>query len=98
MGDDSQIPDIERGSVKIQHGEFKNVLYVPSLAIIFLFVYQMTHTISPKRVAFESDLVEITEKATRNLIAKGIANHGTKAYEFSLYFFCFTSYSSIESF
>ena len=30
MGDDSQIPAVEIGSVKIQHDEFKNVLYVPS--------------------------------------------------------------------
>ena len=30
MGDYSQNPYVERGSVKIQHDEFKNVLYVPS--------------------------------------------------------------------
>ena len=44
MGDNSQIPTIGRGSIKIQHGEFKNVLYVPSLAANFLYVYQKTHT------------------------------------------------------
>ena len=43
----------------------------------------MTHTGSPKRVTFDSDSVEITEKATRKLVAKGIADHSTKAYEFS---------------
>ena len=43
----------------------------------------MTHTSSPKRVTFDSDSVEITEKATGKLVAKGIANHSTKAYEFS---------------
>ena len=32
MGDESQIPTIERGLVKIQHDEFNNVLYVPSPA------------------------------------------------------------------
>ena len=32
MDDDSQIPAAGRGSIKIQHGKFKNVLYVPSLA------------------------------------------------------------------
>ena len=32
MGDDSQIPAVEIGSVKIQHDEFKNVLYVHFLA------------------------------------------------------------------
>ena len=39
MGDESQIPAERRGSVKIQHGELKNVLYVPSVAANFLYVY-----------------------------------------------------------
>ena len=30
MVDESQIPAVKRGSFKIQHDEFKNVLYVPS--------------------------------------------------------------------
>ena len=30
MGDDSQILVARRGSIKIQHDEFNNVLYVPS--------------------------------------------------------------------
>ena len=38
MGDDSQILAAGRGSIKIQLGEFKNVLYVPSLATNLLFV------------------------------------------------------------
>ena len=48
-----------------------------------LSVYQMTHTGSPKRVTFDSESIEITEKATGLLLVKGIANHFTKAYEFS---------------
>ena len=32
MGDESQILYVERGSIKIQHDEFNNVLYVPSPA------------------------------------------------------------------
>ena len=60
MGDDSQIPAEGRGSVRVKHGEFKNVLYVPSLSDNLLFVYQMTHTGSPKRVTFDSDTFEIT--------------------------------------
>ena len=97
MGDDSQILATGRGSVKIHHGEFKNVLYVPSLAANLLSVYQMTHTGSPKRVTFDTESVEIPEKYARILIAKGIANHATKAYEFSHFFFCFTSYNSIDT-
>ena len=56
---------------------------MPFLASKMLFVYQMTHTGSPKRVTFDSDSVEIIEKATGNLVVKGIANHSTKAYEIS---------------
>ena len=55
MGDDSQIPAKGRGSVKVEHGEFKNVLYVPSLATNLLSVYQMTRTSSPKQVLFGPD-------------------------------------------
>ena len=69
MGYDCQIPTAGRGSVKIQHGEFKNVLYVPCLATNLLYVYQMTHTGSPKRFTFESDLVETIEKDIGNIIA-----------------------------
>ena len=83
MGYDSRIPATGRGSIKIQHGEFKNVLYVPSLATNMLYVYQMAHAGSPKRVTFDSDSVEIIEKTSGNMIAKGFANHASTAYEFS---------------
>ena len=39
MGDDSQILAEGRGSVKAKHGEFKNVLYVPSLVANLLSFY-----------------------------------------------------------
>ena len=86
MGDDSQILAAGRGSIKIQHIESKNVLYVPSLATNLLSVYRMTHIGSPKRVTFKYDSVEITKNATRNYIVKDFANHASKAYEFSHYF------------
>ena len=47
MGDDTQIRAEGKGSIKLKHGVFRNVLYVPSLATNLLFVYQMTHTGSP---------------------------------------------------
>ena len=72
-----------KGSIKIEHGKFKDVLYVPSLAANMLSVYQMTNTGSPKRVIFGPDSVEITYISTANIIVKGAANHASKAYEFS---------------
>ena len=48
MGDDTQIRAEGKGSIKLKHGVFKNLLYVPSLAANLLYVYQMTHTGSPK--------------------------------------------------
>ena len=59
------------------------MLYVPSLAANMLSVYQMTHIGSPKRVIFGPDLVEIIDISTGNIIAKGVANHASKAYDFS---------------
>ena len=62
---------------------FPMLLYVPSLASKLLSVYQMTHTGVPKRVFFSPDDVEITKLTSRKLVAKGLANHHAKAYEFS---------------
>ena len=61
MGDNSQIPAVGIGSIKIQHGEFRNVLYVPSLATNLLYVYQMTHTGSPKQDLFGPKSVDISD-------------------------------------
>ena len=43
----------------------------------------MTHTGPPKQVILGPDLVEITYISTGNIIAKGVANHASKEYEFS---------------
>ena len=43
----------------------------------------MNHTSSPKRVTFDSEIIEITKKSTGQLVVKGIANQSTKSYEFS---------------
>ena len=43
----------------------------------------MTHTEPQKRVVFCPDSVEITYISTGKTIAKGVANHASKAYEFS---------------
>ena len=43
----------------------------------------MTHTVSPKQVIFGPDSMEITDISIGNIIAKGVANHASKVYEFS---------------
>ena len=43
----------------------------------------MKHTGVPKRVSFSSNDVEITELASEKLVAKRLAKHHAKAYEFS---------------
>ena len=83
MGDDSQIPAAGRGTIRAKHDVFRDVLYIPSLATNPLFVYQMTHTGSPKQVVFGPDSVEITKISTGELVAKGIVDHASKAYIFS---------------
>ena len=50
MGDATQVRAEGKGSIKLKHGMFKDVLYVPSLAVNLLYVYQMTLTGPPKRV------------------------------------------------
>ena len=59
------------------------MLYVPSLPANLLFVYHMTHTGSQKRVIFGLESAKITDISTEIIIAKGVANHASKAYEFS---------------
>ena len=58
-------------------------LRMPSLAANLLYVYQMTYTGSPKQVLFGPDSVEISDISTGKIIAKGVANHASKAYELS---------------
>ena len=83
MGDDSQIIQKGKVTVRLEHGNFFDVLYVPSLVSNLLRVYQMTHTRVPKRFSFIPNGVDISEIASGKLIATGLANHHAKTYEFS---------------
>ena len=56
---------------------------MPSLVANLLYVYQMTHTGSPKQVLFDLDSVEISYISTGKIIVNGDTNHDSKAYEFS---------------
>ena len=70
LGDNSLTESMGKGRIDLDHGNFNNVLYVPSLASNLLSVYQMTHTGSPKKVIFSPDDVEITEISNGKVIAK----------------------------
>ena len=83
MGNDGKVQAKAKGSIKLEHGNFEDVLYVPSLATNMLSVYQMTHISSPKRVIFGPESVEIIDISIGNIVAKCVANHASKAYEFS---------------
>ena len=48
MGNNSKVQTKGKGFANIEHGRFKDVLFVLSLASNMLSVYQMTHTGSPK--------------------------------------------------
>ena len=48
MGNNSKIQAKGNGFMKLEHGKFKHVLYVPSLVANLLSVYQMNDTGSPK--------------------------------------------------
>ena len=78
MGNSSKFQAKGKGSIKLEHGKFKDVLYVPSLAANMLFVYQMTHISSPKQVIFGPNSVDITYISIRNIIAKGATNHASR--------------------
>ena len=82
MVDYSTIISKGQGTINLEHGIFFNVFYVPSLASNLLSVYQMNHTRVPKRVTFFPNDVEITETTSGKLVAKGLANHHAKSYEF----------------
>ena len=83
MDDDSEIPTIGKGRINIDYGWFMNVLYIPSLGVNILSVYQMTHIGVQNKVVLTLDGVDISKISTRKVIALGTANHDSKVYEFS---------------
>ena len=52
LGDDFETEIKGKGRIDLKHGSFNNVLYFPHLFRNLLSVYQMTHTMSPKKVFF----------------------------------------------
>ena len=59
MGNDSEIQAKGIGMIDLEDGYFNNVLFVPSLTVKLICVYQMTHIGTTKRLKFTQDDVEI---------------------------------------
>ena len=55
MGDNSDIQAKGTDMIDIEDWYFNNVLFVPYLAANLLYVYQMTHIGTTKRVTFTQD-------------------------------------------
>ena len=55
LGNDSLTDILGKGRIDLDHGFFKDVLYVPGIASNILSVYQMNHTWSPKKVILSLD-------------------------------------------
>ena len=83
LGDDSLTDSLGKGRIDLDHGNFNNVLYVPSLASNLLSVYQMTHNGSPNKFIFSPNEVEITEISNGKFIEKGVVDHTSKVNKFS---------------
>ena len=83
MGDDSDIPAKGIGRINLKNGYLNNVLFVPDLAVNLLYVYQMTHTSTSKRVTFTQNDVDISEISIGQVVAMGIADHDSRMYNLS---------------
>ena len=68
MGNDSEIQAKGIGRIDLEDGYLNNVLFVPDLAGNLIYVYQMTHTVTSKRVTFTQNYVEISESLQSKLL------------------------------
>jgi hypothetical protein len=83
MGDDTPVEVIGQGRVELPHRSFENVLHVPKLSMNLLFVYQITHSGTGKRVEFTPDSVTISDMHDNSMIVVGEVNHQSRLYTFS---------------
>ena len=83
LGDDSLTNTMGKGRIDLDHGYFKDVLYVPHFSSTLVLAYQITHIGSPNKFIFPPNEVEITEILNGKFMAKGVVDHNSKVYKFS---------------
>jgi hypothetical protein len=83
MGDDTLMEVTGQGIVELQHGIFENVLHVPRLSLNLLYVYQIMHSDTRKRVEFTHDYVTIYDMHDNSKIVVSEVNHQSLLYTFS---------------
>ena len=75
MEDDTPVEVIGQGRVELPHGSFENVLHVPKFSVNLLYVYQIAHSGTGKRVEFTHDYVTISDMHDDSTIVVGEVNH-----------------------
>jgi hypothetical protein len=83
LGDATPAKVCREGIVDLEGGCFTYVLHVPSLSANLLSIYNITHSMSGRKVEFTPDSAVITDISTGSQLAHGIANHGSRLYFFS---------------
>jgi hypothetical protein len=83
LGDATPAKVCGEGVLDLEGGCFTNVLHVPSLSKNILSIYQITHSISGRKVELTPDSVVIVDISTGSQLAHGIADHGSRLYFFS---------------
>ena len=82
MGDDSPVKITGKRRIELNHGSFENVLHVQKILVNLLFVYQITHSGTRKRVEFTPDAVNIFDIQGNSKVATGEVNHRSRLYTF----------------
>ena len=83
VGNNTKMEVGGKGNVEMEHGEFKNVLYVPNLSSNLLSIYQITHLRDGHRVEFLPDSVKVHGLKENSLVAVGKVNKKKRLYSFS---------------
>jgi hypothetical protein len=83
MGDNSPVEVTKKGRIELTNESFENVLHVPKISVNILSMYQMTNSITRKRIIFTPYAVDIYDMQTNSKVATGEVNHQSRLYTFS---------------